>query len=228
MALGHIMPSAGNIVFAVVYPHAPYAILSSMRSAHKDFILQALMETLGCEKIDELTLAGRHVDALADLVLNQQSQGPYSKYRQGQVDVNPLCRKHPLRERTCSGGMGGGDRWRLTRPSAATVARAPGPRDGDIVDEDSEEKQKRLQATDAAFGMGKQPALQRVQFEFARPLVSERLGASGSTTLHCRLRLSGTNVIGGIRALVPAGLADDPLPPHLAELHSMASSTITL
>ena len=48
------------------------------------------MNAVGCHEIEEVSLSGRNVESLTDLLLNSTSQGSFSCFRLHQIDSNPL------------------------------------------------------------------------------------------------------------------------------------------
>lgn len=64
---------------------------------------QAFVSTFKCTRLEEIELSGKDASSLADLLLNQQSQGKYGDYRLGHHDSNPLSRARPQPKRKRTG-----------------------------------------------------------------------------------------------------------------------------
>src|SRR5690606_36332572 len=78
---------------------------------------QALLRAFDCESVDDVELKGRNAAALGDLLVHQQSQGPWSHYRLNDVDPNPLDRKR----RRVAADAGAAPGLKLTAASGTLV-----------------------------------------------------------------------------------------------------------
>ncbi|XP_033105120.1 centromere protein N-A-like [Anneissia japonica] len=203
------MPS--NSVLIVHYPHSHYVMVTSIKAAYKDFVMQALMNSLECTEIRELQLSGQSLDSLADMVLNRSSQGDFSQYRHNKVDENPLVPRKS-RKRT------------IADTSEELL-------DGRISRENIKQKKRCDRINTSTFGSYAQPVLQTLKYtldtnfrgsEFAPAM------AAHNEPFHCKVRFEGSNVLEGIKQLGPAGLASLPLPHHLGGVHSLAKNHFVL
>ena len=64
---------------------------------------QAFVSTFNCTRLEEIELSGKDAPSLADMLLNQQSQGMFGDYRLGHHDSNPLSRAQPQPKRKRTG-----------------------------------------------------------------------------------------------------------------------------
>lgn len=86
-------------MYFVYVPRARHILVSSMKVGHREYILQSLLTTLGCAEARELELKGKDADSLLEMVLHQQSMGPFVAYRLGEHDSNPFD-IHAKRQKT--------------------------------------------------------------------------------------------------------------------------------
>lgn len=84
----------------------------------------------------------------------------------------------------------------------------------------------------AEFGPNPQPSLQKVDLQLNLPYTTEAkdfaLGRLTRQPFPVKVHLEGSNVIEGIRNLIPLGIASNPMPTFLTELHSMATTSLTV
>ncbi|XP_038069493.1 centromere protein N-A-like [Patiria miniata] len=200
--------SPGNVVYMVHHPHSQYLIMSSIKVSHKDFVMQALLNSLHCSEIREIQLTGRDLDSLAALALHSNSQGWFSQFRLGQVDSNPLS-KGPSRKRKASSDVP----------------------DTDVVFENQKDKDHREQQILHAFGSNRQPKLQKIEYKLETRFRGFEFAPAMSLhkePFHCRVKFEGSSVLEGIKELGRAGLTALPLPHHLANVHSLAKNHFVL
>jgi len=89
----NIHSTIGNTFFLAYFTNSSHLLASVMRASFKSYVKQALTQAFRCTSIEERELSGTNIKALADLLLNQHSQGPFSQFRLDQVDAHPLDRK---------------------------------------------------------------------------------------------------------------------------------------
>ncbi|XP_071958699.1 centromere protein N-like [Antedon mediterranea] len=195
-----------NSFLIVHYPHSPYIMVTNIKAAYKDIVMQALMNSLECTKIQELKLTGRNLHSLADMVLNCDSQGAFSQYRLNKIDQNPLTRKS------------------RKRPRGPEVKEEVF--DGRICCEDIQEKKQRKEINISTFGINKQPILETVKYNLETTFRGTDFAPAmdQKKPFRCRVKFEGTNVLEGIKQLGPAGLAILPLPHHIGRVHSLAKN----
>ncbi|KAL9975722.1 hypothetical protein ACROYT_G012915 [Oculina patagonica] len=195
-----------NTVFLIYYPNSEYIFMSSIKAAHKQYILQTLSTLLHCQTLEEVKLSGRDMFSLKELVLNKSSQGAFSRYRLNQLDGNPLSRK---RKR---------EKERKTEVMQSQ----------EITSENKEEDQKRQQFRDSAFGTNPQPVLERVEFKMQTRLRSRQHFPQLNRPISCNVKFEGPSVIEGIKNLASQSFVDVPLPSYLANLHSLSKNSFFL
>lgn len=82
------------------------------------------------------------------------------------------------------------------------------------------------------FGPNPQPSLQKVDLQLNLPFSSEseefRLGRLSRQPFPIKVVFEGSNVIEGVKNMIPLGIASNPMPSFLTELHSMATSSLTV
>ncbi|RKP08980.1 centromere protein Chl4/mis15/CENP-N [Thamnocephalis sphaerospora] len=200
------VPATASTIFLVYILHSNYLLYTKYKPEYEAVIMEALQRTFKAKGIEPHSLAGKGHAPLIELLTQKDAQGPYSKYRLGQVDINPLI--HPSKKRM------EGELSRLwlcyVQPKEPIV-----PEDAMVIDE-------RENAVDEQFGRNSLPALPYVDYAASFPLYHRDMRESETTPLSIRVRIEGPNVIDGLRSLLAAGLAVPPLPNFLAELHSTA------
>ncbi|XP_070576025.1 centromere protein N-A-like isoform X1 [Ptychodera flava] len=201
------MPS--NVVYMVLHLRSSYIISSNIKVTHKDYILQALLTSLEYTEVKELKLSGKNLSSLTDMVLFQQSQGAFSQYRYNQADQNPLTSGRKVK--------------RKESPPDVTDKR--------VFNENNAEKRARLSKTEETFGNNPQPVLEKLTYQLETRFHGDQHMpriADNTAIIHCTVRFEGKNVLEGIKQLGPSGLANLPLPSHLANAHSFARNSIVL
>ncbi|KAG0012050.1 hypothetical protein BGZ80_000240 [Entomortierella chlamydospora] len=105
-----------------------------------------------------------------------------------------------------------------------------GMQDIRTVDEAKIASRDRFVAAD--FGPNPQPSLHRVDLQINLPYTTGakdfRLGRLTKQPFPIKVVLEGSNVIEGVRSLIPLGIAQNPMPKFLTELHSMGSNSISV
>ena len=102
----------------------------------------------------------------------------------------------------------------------------------DIQAEDMNKIVRRDRFVQADFGPNPQPSLQRVDLQLNLPYTPTstdfELGRLTRQAFPVKVLLEGTNVIEGLRNLIPLGITSNPMPSFLTDLHSMAASGLTV
>ncbi|KAF8929772.1 hypothetical protein BGZ58_008691 [Dissophora ornata] len=164
-------------------------------------------------EIEEWPLTGKYPSSLGELLLHKDSQGSHSQYRLNQIDENPLSNVHKKR-----------------KPEDLQDKYSRGMRDIRAEDITKIATRDRFVATE--FGRNAQPRLERIDLQLNLPYTSEAkdfdLGRLTKQPFPIKVVLEGTNVIEGIKSLIPLGVAQNPMPKFLTELHSMATNSLTV
>ncbi|XP_013402605.1 centromere protein N-like [Lingula anatina] len=201
---------ANNTVYAVYYPHSPVLILTAIKAANREYIIQAFSNTLSAGELEEQMLSGHCLSSLAQLSLNKYSQGYFSHYRLGQVDINALAR--------------GEKRKRKIEEEEEVL-------DERITYENIKDKQRSKKILQDTFGSNEQPSLERLEYKMETNFRGGNCAphfAKNKEPFRCRVKFEGRNVLEGIKNLGKAGYATLPLPAHLARVPSLAKNTIIL
>ncbi|KAF8982132.1 hypothetical protein BGZ46_001739 [Entomortierella lignicola] len=190
-----------------------YLLGATIKAEWKDFIMEALLRLFRASGIDEWPLTGKSPTSLAELLLHKDSQGSHSRYRLNQLDDNPLS-------------------------SASKKRKLEDPHENytkgmqDIRAEDEMKIASRDRFVAADFGPNPQPSLHRVDLQINLPYTAEaegfKLGRLTKQPFPMKIVLEGSNVIEGIKSLIPLGIAQNPMPKFLTELHSMGSNSISV
>lgn len=102
----------------------------------------------------------------------------------------------------------------------------------DIQAEDMDMIAARDRFVATEFGSNPQPSLNRVDLQLNLPYTTKskdfNLGRLTRQPFPIKVVLEGSNVIEGIKNLVPLGVARNPMPVFLTELHSMATNNLTV
>ncbi|XP_030831301.1 centromere protein N [Strongylocentrotus purpuratus] len=184
---------SSNTIYVVYYPHSRHLIVSVRKKGLMQFVMQALILSLGCTSCKETKLTGYHLDSLADLTLNPASQGWFSKFRHNQVDTNPLVKTQTRKRR--------GDSLDLE--------------DKSLISENVEDEEKCQKDLDSSFGTNKQPKLERIVYEMENKFRGTRAAprmATRQEPFRCVVKFEGPNVLEGLRQLHPSGISSTALP----------------
>ncbi|XP_031573781.1 centromere protein N-like [Actinia tenebrosa] len=188
-------------VYLVYYPLSPYIMVTKMKAAYKQYILQAVTDVLGCTELKQQKLSGKDVQSLADLLLNKKSQGYFSEFRLKKMDSNPLCQENSAR--------------RKRRHSGEKVIV-----ESEITEENKEEIGEKDKWMKNAFGSCDQPVLEKVKFTMETRFKGSKEQDITKNPFKCTVKFEGPSVIEGIKNLGKTGAADVPLPSHLSTIHS--------
>ena len=196
-----------QVIFLVHHARSHFLFHSQAKSSQLPYLFAAVKNAFRCNSVESFNLQGKDLASLAKMCL--ESQGKFSTaslaHAAGGV-ANPL-------EVADQGGK--------------AVQRKRGRREvaqGDFHDEEDRAKAKRRVGLVDVFGVDKlPPALQKVEYKM-------KGGYKGSTVVpgsfHMHVRFEGPNVVLGFRELVETGMADLPLPPHIANLPEQMQSTV--
>lgn len=196
-------------IYMIHIPGSSHVLLSTVKAAYRTYFYKALENLFGCENLKEIDLTGKKVGPLCDLVLNKSSQGSFSHFRLNQVDENPLSRKRK-------------------RDSGEDSDIENNPK---TFNEEWKKDQKIKTQTLKTFGSNPQPSLEKIEFKMstrfkAGEYVPEL--ADSEETVNCFVRFKGTNVLEGIQKLCEHGLASQPLPSHMRNIHSLSRNYFIL
>ncbi|XP_071508317.1 centromere protein N-like [Diadema antillarum] len=186
-----------NSVFVVYHPGSDYIIMSRARKGLLDFIMQALIQALGCTGTKESKLSGYHLDSLSDLSLHQASQGWFSKFSLNQVDPNPLVKTQSRKRR--------GDSLDLEEKS--------------LIAENDAELRKYEMELEESCGPNKLPKLEKICYEMETKFRGTHAAPDmmlREEPFHCTVKFEGPNVLDGLKQLRPLGAASATFP-HLFE-----------
>ncbi|KAG0326172.1 hypothetical protein BGZ99_009969 [Dissophora globulifera] len=209
----HVLPTSMNVVYFIWFKDSEYLLGSQMKVEWRDFILEALLRLFKAVEMEDWPLTGKSPTSLSELLLNKDSQGSHSRYRLHQLDDNPLS---------------SGPKKRKIEDLHQKYTK--GMRDIHAEDLNKIATRERFVATE--FGPNSQPSLQKVELQLNLPYTTESkefsLGRITRQPFPIKIVLEGSNVIEGIRSLIPLGVAQNPMPRFLTELHSMATNSITV
>ncbi|KAF9912759.1 hypothetical protein BX616_010239 [Lobosporangium transversale] len=206
----HTLPPPTAVIYLIWFINSKYLLCGTFKAEWRDFVMQAILRLFKAAEIEEWPLASKSPTSLQELLLHKDSQGPHSRYRLGQLDNNPLAnipKKRRLEDRYTNGLR-------------------------DICTEDPTKIIARDRSIVSDFGPNAQPSLHRVDLQLNLPYTNKSkdfgLGRSTKLPFPIKVVLEGGNVIEGIKSLIPLGVAQNPIPKFLAELHSMASNRLTI
>jgi len=205
----NIHSTIGNTFFLAYFTNSTHLLASVMRASFKDYVQQGLVRAFQSTSIKERELTGTNIKALASLLLNQHSQGPFSRFRLNQIDAHPLDRKPKKRKAGDGGDIG--------------ESANPG-----VVQEDAREVRKKAKVATDQFGPNPQPEMRRVEYQVRTTFKSRSSKVSYDGDFPMKVVFEGGNVIEGIKSLLPSGIAKGPLPPHIANLHSAAANSFII
>ncbi|XP_021352767.1 centromere protein N-like isoform X2 [Mizuhopecten yessoensis] len=193
-----------NNVYIVYFPKTQYVIISRYKQSTEEFLHQAIMTTLGVTDMTNMQLTGYDLHSLIHLAMNRKCQGSFSKFNSVQGQKHPFAGFQPKKRK------------------AIEIER-----DENIFCEDEETMKKRAKILEKSFGLEEQPCLEKVEYRVKTkfrgtdyvPSMAKR-----QDTFKCTVKFEGTSVLEGIRNLGATGLANVPLPGHLASVHSLAKN----
>ncbi|KAF9109464.1 hypothetical protein BGX27_007582 [Mortierella sp. AM989] len=209
----NVLPTSTSVVYFIWFINSEYLLGATIKAEWKDFIMEALLRLFRASGIEEWPLTGKSPTSLAELLLHKDSQGSHSRYRLNQLDDNPLS---------------GTTKKRKLEDPHQKYTRGM----GDIRAEDQVKIASRDRFVAADFGPNPQPSLNRVDLQINLPYTAGakdfNLGRLTKQSFPIKVVLEGSNVIEGIKSLIPLGVAQNPMPKFLTDLHSMGSNSITV
>ncbi|KAI1317807.1 hypothetical protein EDD11_007829 [Mortierella claussenii] len=209
----NMLPAPASIVYFVWFINSEYLLGVTIKAEWRDFIMEALLRTFKGNEIEDWPLTGKSPKSLADLLLHKDSQGSHSRYRLNHLDDNPLSTV--LKKR---------------KPEDPLEKYTHGMQDIRAEDMNKIATRDRFVATE--FGPNEQPSLHKVDLQLNLPFTTESvdfsLGRLTRQPFPIKVVLEGSNVIEGIKQLIPLGVAQNPMPKFLTELHSIASNNLTV
>ncbi|XP_035679151.1 centromere protein N-like [Branchiostoma floridae] len=195
-----------NIVHMVYYPASPHIFTSTMKAEYKEYIKQALLLTLGYSKAQFMDLSGRDVESLAELAKRRHGQKDSSKGRHNQEDVSPESQTSRKRKK-----------------------QGEESENEDVIQEDAEDRQWREDYTRETYGDEPQPTLENVVYKLHASFEHGGVAPGmDDQPFHMTVKFSGSNVLEGMKALGPAGIAEPPFPSYLESLPHIGKNTILL
>ena len=204
--LNHLLLSTSSI-YMIHIPGSSYILLSTVKAVYKTYFFKALENLFGCENLKDIDLTGKKVASLFDLVLNKDSQGFFSHFRLNQLDENPLSRK---RKRDSGEDMGNNPK---------------------TFNEEWSKDQKVKSQTLKAFGSNPQPSLEKIDFKMSTRFKGTEYVpelADNELIVNCFVRFKGSNILEGIQKLCEYGVLSQPLPSHIANIHSFSRNYFIL
>jgi len=221
------LPAINNVVYFVLHPASATIFASNMKKEHKDYLLHSLVAAFGRYNLLECDLVGHNLQALTELALYQHSQGPYRSYRirngaegtaaKGAKDEgNPL---HTHRRKRKRDSLQNGDSAEAQENGRSGHGRL-------IRTEDTLQDKKAKGEVRQHFGPCEQPALDVVEFRVVDSFrdSKNRQGDRQEPEIECLVKFEGANVLEGIKQMILYGIAEPPLPAHLATIHSAAKN----
>ncbi|XP_019629505.1 PREDICTED: centromere protein N-A-like [Branchiostoma belcheri] len=185
-----------NIVHMVYYPASPYIFTSTMKAEYKEYILQALLLTIGYSKAQFMDLSGRDVESVAEL----------AKRRHNQQHVSPESQRSRKRRK-----------------------QDEESENEDVIQEDAEDRQWREDYTRETFGDEPQPTLENVVYKLHASFKHGGVAPSmDDQPFQMTVKFSGRNVLEGMKAMGPAGIAEPPLPSYLESIPNIGKNFILL
>ncbi|KAF9903130.1 hypothetical protein EC991_004156 [Linnemannia zychae] len=208
-----VLPPSPSIVYLIWFTNSEYLLTVTIKKEWSDFIMEAVMRLFRAKEIEEWPLTGNSPNSLSELLLRKDSQGAQSIYRLNQLDNNPLSSFTKKRK--------------LTDPRENYAQGME-----DIQSEDMNKIARRDLRVAKDFGPNAQPSLSRVDVQLNLPYTGEakdfRLGRLNRQPFPIKVVFEGSNVIEGIKSLIPLGVATEAMPKFLTDLHSMATNKLTV
>lgn len=200
-----------DIVYLVYCPESAYLFASNMKMGHKNKIMKALNNVLGCCAIKERPLTGQCLQSLAQLVLQKSCRGSLSGTKKRKIDLGIADKPMPLKKRRKYVEMS--------------------PRNKCIHEENRAELEAKKECVQENFGSEDQPTLERVNFKLETKFRSrslENVMGDFEQPFRCRVSFAGKSVLEGIRNLSLAEKATWPLPRHLRFLPYLGQNHLTI
>ncbi|KAG0318432.1 hypothetical protein BGZ97_003783 [Linnemannia gamsii] len=209
----NVLPLPSTVVYLIWFTNSEYLLTASIKKEWVDFIMEALMRLFKAEEMEEWPLTGNSPKSLSELLLQKDSQGAQSIYRLNQLDNNPLS--------------GSTKKRKLADPRENYAQGME-----DIQSEDITKIARRDLRVAKDFGPNAQPSLSRVDLQLNLPYTSQakdfKLGRLNRQPFPMKVIFEGSNVIEGIKSLIPLGVATEAMPKFLTDLHSMATNKLTV
>ncbi|KAG0371861.1 hypothetical protein BGX24_001068 [Mortierella sp. AD032] len=209
----NVLPASPSVVYLIWFTNSEYLLTVHIKKEWVDFIMEAVMRLFRAEEVEEWPLTGNSPKSLSELLLQKDSQGAQSIYRLNQLDNNPLS-------------------------SSTKKRKLADPRENytqgmeDIQSEDMNKIARRGLRVVKDFGPNAQPSLSRVDVHLKLPYTAEAkdfaLGRLNRQPFPIKVVFEGSNVIEGVKNLIPLGVATEAMPKFLTDLHSMATNKLTV
>ncbi|KNC48249.1 uncharacterized protein AMSG_04481 [Thecamonas trahens ATCC 50062] len=189
-----VLPPRSQTMFIMWRPHTSHLFASEVKVAYREYIMQALMHAFAADAIEQVPVRGANLESIIKLTLDAAGLG--------------VCRAH-------TAGVPNPLALPRTRMHAAPVALgAPLP---DAVVEDAPALAARARKADATLGPDDAPDVEQLIFHVnsSWDVSALPLNANDVPVLPfvARVSLDGPSVVNGLKALIPAGILHEPLPP---------------
>lgn len=191
-----------------------HLLISPLKGEYREYLYRSLVKALDCLEIREWNLSGTNASSLEDLLLNRDSQGPYARFRLGEVDMNPLAlsQSDPMK------------RLRSKEDPSYPLIQ--------LAAEDRAHLQRTISLVENQFGSMRLPSVNRVDFDvntsFRGKPKTESIKLNMTGTFPFKCRFEGMNVIEGLKNLCLQDIMMAPLPAYLSDIHSNAMNTFTI
>ncbi|KAF9122813.1 hypothetical protein BG015_005467 [Linnemannia schmuckeri] len=209
----NVLPVSSTVVYLIWFTNSEYILTASIKKEWVEFIMEAIMRVFKAEELEEWPLTGNSPKSLSELLLQKDSQGAQSIYRLNQLDSNPLS---------------GTTKKRKLEDPRTNYAQGM----EDIQSEDMNKIVRRDLRVAKDFGPNDQPNLSRVDIQLNLPYTEQakdfELGRLNRQPFPVKVIFEGSNVIEGIKSLIPLGVATEAMPKFLTNLHSMATNKLTV
>ena len=209
--------------FFLYQPQTTFMLVTEFKKKHlEEPLVGAMARTLGASKFHHIPLRGFNADSLLELLLNQQSQGAFRKYRTEAVDLSPLERDSLQRQLEAS------ERKRKGRKRYLDEGGGGGG-GASVVREDEEHLAKRHKAVVDELGE-EHPCLEEILISY-----SGRFDAATLSTptlvgqpLKLKFTLQGNSVLDGVQKLCASSAVRHPIPEVFLALPGCGASAVRL
>lgn len=191
--------------YIVHTPGTPYLMFAGLKASCAKFIQQAVLSTLGGRESIQLPLSGKSLPSLFHLCLNKHAKDA-SKGGKYHIPVPALGKK---------------------RKHSDTDEILP----SNVHNENVQDRKRRKSYVDTTFGEYEQPKLEKISYKLETRFRGTHYVpglADRTEPFSCMVRFEGPSVLEGIRQLALAGLAKQPMKPHLRNVHNMARNSFVL
>ncbi|KAF9583672.1 hypothetical protein BGW38_008888 [Lunasporangiospora selenospora] len=207
------LPAPADNIYFIWIGNSDYILSGTVKEEWRIVVTEALLKLFNADKLEERQLSGRSPESLADMLLHKESQGALSTYRMNQLEDNPLV-PMPRKRKAID----------LDQKYAEGIEH--------LRAEDMDRIVSRDCFVAADFGPNAQPRLEKVDINLRLPFTQRSkdfdYGKGNSEPFPIKVTLEGTSVIEGLKELALLGIAENPLPKFLVNLHSNATNSVTI